>query len=240
MLPTSIDDVVITNSAEARHVKRLVTGEIDFPSHAKSGVLLYGKYGTGKTTLAHLLPVLLEYEHATANDRADYNWCYEYRSTQVSVTPGQTDKPVVSPASLTFINCGKYHSNSINTVVQQIENISRQSLKYGFLAGSFNHFVLDELDCWTTGAQANLKGLITDSPSWNVFYVTTNKRYKIDQGIISRCVNIEMNGGDAQRQLGLLRKHYSHLTRYTDAQLSNVVAACRGDWRDLEDAVARL
>ena len=55
MLPASIDDVVLTNASEERHLKRLVMGKLGFPSHAKSGLLLYGKYGTGKTTLAHLL-----------------------------------------------------------------------------------------------------------------------------------------------------------------------------------------
>ena len=69
MLPASIDNVVFTNSAEERHLKRLVTGELAFPSHAKSGVMLYGKYGTGKTTLAHLLAVLLEYQLAEAADK---------------------------------------------------------------------------------------------------------------------------------------------------------------------------
>ena len=51
MLPANIDDVVLTHSAEERHIKRLVMGKLSFPNHAKSGLLLYGKYGTGKTTL---------------------------------------------------------------------------------------------------------------------------------------------------------------------------------------------
>jgi DNA polymerase III delta prime subunit len=175
-------------------LKRLVTGELAFPSHAKSGVLLYGKYGTGKTTLAHLLAVLLEYQHAEAVDKKAYNWCYDYRGTQLSVTPEQTEAPCVAPASFTMINCGNHHSNSSTSVVQRIDEVSRHRLKYGCVAGSLNHFVLDELDCWSEAAQANLKGVITESPSWNVFYVTTNKRHAIDEGIISRCVSVEMNG----------------------------------------------
>ena len=240
MLPASIDNVVFTNSAEERHLKRLVTGELAFPSHAKSGVMLYGKYGTGKTTLAHLLAVLLEYQLAEAVDKKSYNWCYDYRSTQVSVTPEQTEAPCVTPASFTLINCGKHHSNSSTSVVQRIDEVSRHSLKYGCVAGSFNHFVLDELDCWSEAAQANLKGVITESPSWNVFYVTTNKRHAIDEGIISRCVSVEMNGSDAQQHMRVLRQHYAHLTKYTDEQLTSVVSAGGGDWRELEDAVCRL
>ena len=69
MLPANIDDVVLTHSAEVRHIKRLVMGKLSFPNHAKSGLLLYGKYGTGKTTLAHLLAVLLEHLHADDSDK---------------------------------------------------------------------------------------------------------------------------------------------------------------------------
>jgi DNA polymerase III delta prime subunit len=240
MLPASIDDVVLTNAAEQRHLKRLVTGELGFPSHAKSGLLLYGKYGTGKTTLAHLLAVLLENLHADEKDKISYNWCYDYRSTRVSVTPAQTALPDVTPASFTLINCGKHHSNSSTSVVQRIEDISRNSLKYGCVAGCFNHFVLDELDCWSAAAQANLKGLITDSPAWNIFYVTTNKRYDVDEGIISRCINVELNGGEPAQHLRVLRQHYEHLANYTDEQLTAVVTASGGDWRELEDAACRL
>jgi len=240
MLPASVNDVAFTNHAEARHISRLVTGELSFPSHAKSGVLLYGKYGTGKTTLAHLLAVLLEHQHADVGDRDAHNWCYDYRSTQVSVTPEQSAMPDVTPASFTLINCGKHHSNSSTSVVQQIESISRNSLKYGCVAGSFNHFVLDEFDCWSDGAQANLKGLITDSPSWNVFYITTNNRHKIDEGIISRCVSVEMNGGNAHKHIHILRQHFAHLEQYTDKQLESIVVASDGDWRELEDAACRL
>ena len=146
----------------------------------------------------------------------------------------------MTPASFTLINCGKHHSNSSTSVVQRIDEVSRHSLKYGCVAGSFNHFVLDELDCWSEAAQANLKGVITESPSWNVFYVTTNKRHAIDEGIISRCVSVEMNGSDAQQHMRVLRQHYEHLTKYTDEQLTGVVSASGGDWRELEDAVCRL
>ena len=237
MLPVSIDDAVLTNAAEKRHVQRIVTGELGFPSHAKSGLLLYGKYGTGKTTLAHLLAALLEYLHADATDKTSYNWCYDYRSTRVTVASAQTAMADVTPASFTLINCGKHHSNSSTSVVQRIEEISRNSLQYGCVAGSF---VLDELDCWSPAAQANLKGLITDSPAWNIFYVTTNKRYDIDEGIISRCINVELNGGEPAQHLRVLRQHYEHLAKYTDEQLAGVITASGGDWRELEDAACRL
>lgn len=240
MLPASLDDVVFTNPDEQRHIKRIVAGEVPFPSHAKSGLLLYGRYGTGKTTFVHMIAALLEYRHADEADKRAYDWCYQYRSTDVSVTPQNRGKQTATPASFTLINCGKHHSNSSTSVVQQITSISNNSLNIGYVSGSLNHFVLDELDCWSEAAQANLKGLITDSPSWNVFYITTNRIHKIDAGIVSRIIKVEMNGGEPSEHLKILRKHYKHLSNYRDGQLLRVVAASDGDWREMQDAASRL
>jgi hypothetical protein len=38
----------------------------------------------------------------------------------------------------------------------------------------------------------------------------------------------------------VLRQHYEHLANYTDEQLTGVVTASGGDWRELEDAACRL
>jgi DNA-binding transcriptional MocR family regulator len=74
--------------------------------------------------------------------------------------------------------------------------------------------------------------------------VTTNKRYDIDEGIISRCINVELNGGETEQHLRVLRQHYEHLANYTDEQLTGVVtlAVVIGEsWRMLHvDCDARL
>lgn len=52
--PKSYKDIVLAPSV-AKLLDDIVTNRIPFPAH-KSGLLLHGPYGTGKTTLANLLP----------------------------------------------------------------------------------------------------------------------------------------------------------------------------------------
>ena len=57
--PTTLDDVVISNKNAKVRLEQIVNGSIPFPDF-KTGILLWGTWGTGKTTLARILPDLLE------------------------------------------------------------------------------------------------------------------------------------------------------------------------------------
>lgn len=58
--PTSIDDIVFGNPNAELKIKRIVSGQKDFPALGKQALLLYGVWGTGKSTLAKLLPDAIE------------------------------------------------------------------------------------------------------------------------------------------------------------------------------------
>ncbi|WJS99864.1 hypothetical protein [Novosphingobium humi] len=61
--PNKIIDVVI-GSADGDYITRnIVSGELDFPIAGKNGFLIYGAFGTGKTTLAKMLPDEIERLH---------------------------------------------------------------------------------------------------------------------------------------------------------------------------------
>ena len=240
MLPSSINDVIFTRVADKKYLQRIVGGEVRFPNPAKRGFLFYGTYGSGKTTLAHLLPVLIEHCNAADAERTSYNWQYEYAGETVSVTPNNGGKPSVRIAKQIFTDCGKPNSNSSTTVVEHLSNAAMYSLDMLAVGGKFNHFILDELDCWLSTSQAKLKAMITSCPSWNVFYITTNNVHKIDGGIRSRCIEIELNGGAVSEYLKVIRRDHERLADYSDAALSRVVQAACGDWRNLEDAMNRL
>lgn len=60
MQPQSYKDIVFPNAATAQLVEDLVTNRLSFPAYGKNGLLIYGPNGTGKSTLASLLPDPIE------------------------------------------------------------------------------------------------------------------------------------------------------------------------------------
>ncbi len=58
--PQTLNDIIFRNHESKCRIYDIVTGAEALPSSGKSGVLLYGTYGTGKTTLAKMLPDAIE------------------------------------------------------------------------------------------------------------------------------------------------------------------------------------
>ena len=66
--PTSIDDIIFGNKDSRDRIYDIVNGDEVVPSNGVTGILLYGMYGTGKTTLAKLLPQAIERVKANDDD----------------------------------------------------------------------------------------------------------------------------------------------------------------------------
>lgn len=58
--PKNVFDIFYGNAESRLRIEDIVTNIEEIPSSGKSGLLLYGVYGTGKTTLANLLPDAIE------------------------------------------------------------------------------------------------------------------------------------------------------------------------------------
>jgi replication-associated recombination protein RarA len=67
--PTNIEDFFFTKDDEQLLVEDIVYGREPFPYAAKNGILLWGSFGTGKTTMAKALPILIErHKHGSEDD----------------------------------------------------------------------------------------------------------------------------------------------------------------------------
>jgi replication-associated recombination protein RarA len=58
--PQSYHQIVYPSTAVYQKVDNLVTNTIPFPANGKTGILIHGPNGTGKTALAQLLPPAME------------------------------------------------------------------------------------------------------------------------------------------------------------------------------------
>lgn len=58
--PATIDDIVFGNDDSAAAIQDIVSGRKAFPAFGKNAILLFGVWGTGKTTLAKMLPAAIE------------------------------------------------------------------------------------------------------------------------------------------------------------------------------------
>lgn len=58
--PKSLNDIIFGNLESKLRIYDIVTGAESLPAGGKSGIVLYGTWGTGKTTVATMLPNAIE------------------------------------------------------------------------------------------------------------------------------------------------------------------------------------
>jgi len=144
-IPTTVQDVFYGNDESQQRIADIVSGAEPFPAFGKSAILLYGVWGTGKTTLARMLPDAVE----TARVGHDTNMPADFIACQQGTTGPQV-------MGLIDAVLGK---NSFNTsglhyfVLDEVDNLTKaaqQSLKsalntkHGAFVLTTNH--LSELD----------------------------------------------------------------------------------------------
>jgi len=52
----NINDFVFGDATSAAIINAIISKRLPFPANGKTGIILYGSYGTGKTTISKLLP----------------------------------------------------------------------------------------------------------------------------------------------------------------------------------------
>ena len=220
--PNCLDDFLFSNATDRLTLELILQRRLPFPLAGKSGILLHGTWGTGKSTLAQLLPGLLETAYSDAWDLAQ----------------GVKSMPVHEPdhCLTEMFRCGGGLSST--SIVQTVNNLTDKHPLWHF--SQHNYFVFDEVDRLTTGAQQSLRSTM-DQPRC-MFFFTTNYVSKIDRGIINRCHLVEMNqvtsacayvslGQSILKNMGIGPDVVTHTT------LEGFAAQARGSLRDFTTAV---
>ena len=214
--PSSLNDFTFSDTPSKQLLYSIVNGAVPFPLQ-KNAICLWGTNGTGKTTLAELLPTLLE---TTGNLRASS------RATQVFASSDFCE----------VTSCGL----GTNSVTMMAALYTRAKSDVSCSPKGWFYEILDEADLLTTNAQASLKAALS-SLSNTIFIFTTNHLSKLDKGVIDRCHLIEMNqplpidmehmGRRFLRLMGLTGNEIP------TAMIHQFAATSRGSIRDFGEAV---
>ena len=217
MTPNCLDDFLFSNHTDKHTLELILSRKLPFPFGGKTGILLHGTWGTGKTTLAELLPELLETAYSGTWD--------------IGVGVGQMPAPEPSHTQTEIFRCGGGLSST--TIIQTVSNFNNRMPVWHF--SKHDYFVLDEVERLTIGAQQSLRSPMGLKRC--MFFLTTNYLTKVDPGIVNRCHLIEMNqvtAPDAYVPLGqsILQNMGVGTGVVSAAELQGIAAKARGSLRD--------
>jgi len=122
--PQQIGDIIWGNTESQLRIQDIVTGAEMLPSSGKSAIILYGIYGTGKTTLARMLPSAIEKGRAGE----ELNNPYDFIACQQGFNGPQVMKLVQDVLSKTSFNKSGLHYFILDEV-DNLTKLAQQSLK---------------------------------------------------------------------------------------------------------------
>ena len=171
--PNCLNDFLFSSATEKQKLEYILSQKMPFPFAGKNGFLLHGTWGTGKSTLAELLPELFEASHA-----GEWNL-----SQNICEMPAANRDSVMTD----MFRCGG--GLSITSIANAVyASADKVSLWH---QSNYHYFVFDEVDKLTVGAQQSLKAVMGVKRC--MFFYTTNYLNKVDVGIQNRCHLVEMN-----------------------------------------------
>ena len=122
--PKTIGDIIWGNAESRLRIEDIVSGAEALPYCGKSAILLYGVFGTGKTTLANLLPNAIE------KGRADEDLAIEadFIACQQGFNGPQVMSLIERVLSKTSFNASGLHYFVLDEV-DNLTKLAQQSLK---------------------------------------------------------------------------------------------------------------
>ncbi len=123
--PRTIDEIVFAKEESRARLAEILDGSKPFPFGGKNGILIYGVWGSGKTTLARMLPNAIE----SAKTKGASTEAYP---TFIACTRGINGvnalTAIANSAALTSINDSGCHYFVLDEV-DLLTNLAQESLK---------------------------------------------------------------------------------------------------------------
>ncbi len=209
--PVMPDDFALQQNTRNK-LESIIDGTILMPGNGLSGILLYGTYGTGKTTMAKLLPGWIETAKTTT-----------YLKLGV---PGQIID--TGQASYDYMPCAQGQNGA-----QMISQIEQRTSLISWNTSGLHYLILDEVDLLTPAAIASLKSVM-NRPNV-VFILTTNHLNRIDRGVQNRSVLLDLNAAPTNAWVQKITHIYSlnGLSPLPAAAIAGIVTAGNGSARTI-------
>jgi DNA polymerase III delta prime subunit len=117
--PKTIDDIIFGNNESKLRIEDIVSGAEALPYCGKSAILLYGVFGTGKTTLAKMLPNHIEY----GKTKEELVWPEEFIACQQGFNGPQVMAKIDAILTKSSFNVSGLHY----IILDEVDNLTKQA-----------------------------------------------------------------------------------------------------------------
>ena len=117
--PATVNDIVYGSEESKLRIEEIVDGHIPFPFFGKCAILLYGTFGTGKTTLAKIIPNAVE----VGKTKEELAIEAEFIACQQGFTGPQVMTLIQKQMAVSSFNASGLHY----FILDEIDNLTKQA-----------------------------------------------------------------------------------------------------------------